>query len=156
MVEEEEDEEEEERNQGAEKRQPPAGSKFVGLVPDALKHAEPGLEKDKDFRKKLREAKESRINTKAAFPQVRGAGAQIDFRDVLRTSGGPAKKEFKGGVQVDFRDLLKVQVYDHTRGVTHSLTHSYAHTYCHILSLTHLLLILLIFSDHKRDSPVLA
>lgn len=136
MVEEEEDEEEEERNQGAEKRQPPAGSKFVGLVPDALKHAEPGLEEDKDFRKKLREAKESRINTKAAFPQVRGAGAQIDFRDVLRTSGGPAKKDFKGGVQVDFRDLLKVQVYDHTRGVTHSLirSHILSHTVTHSLT----------------------
>lgn len=72
------------------------------------------MEEEIDFRKKLKEAKESKINTKAAFPQAKPQGAQVDFRDVLRrASGAPEKKEFKSGskAQLDFRDLLRVRIY---------------------------------------------
>ena len=78
-----------------------------------MKHMEPGMEEEIDFRKKLKEAKESKINTKAAFPQAKPKGAQVDFRDVLRRAGGPEKKDFKSGskAQLDFRDLLKVRMH---------------------------------------------
>ena len=87
-----------------------------------FKDAEPGLEEDKDFRKKLRETKDSKINTRASFPEVRGRGAQIDFRDVLRSSGGPEKKKFKTGsqAQMDFRTVLKVRWIEDTHTHTHT------------------------------------
>lgn len=107
---------------GGKDRKPPAGAKAV-VLPEAMKHTEPGMEEEIDFRKKLKEAKASKIDTKAAFPQAKPKGAQIDFRDVLRRATGPEKKEFKSGskAQLDFRDLLRVSVCVYTTGLMHHI-----------------------------------
>ena len=79
---------------------------------DVLQKVEPGLEENKDFRQKLRKSEQTKINTKAAFPDQRKGPEQVDFRNLLRKSTGPEKKEFKSGskVQVDFRTSLKPKV----------------------------------------------
>lgn len=71
---------------------------------------EPGLEEDKDFRRKLKKATDSKINTAAAFPSQKAKVEQVDFRNVLRKTEGPGKKQFKSGEQVDFRSQLKPKV----------------------------------------------
>lgn len=70
------------------------------------------MEEDKDFRKKLRRTEDSNINTAAAFPTRRAAPEQVDFRNLLRKSTGPEKKDFKSGskAQLDFRTNLKPKV----------------------------------------------
>lgn len=76
---------------------------------EQFREVEPGLGEELDFRKKLHRAKEAKIDTAAAFPQSKGKGEQVDFRNVLRKTEGLDKKTFKAGsgVQVDFRNNLK-------------------------------------------------
>ena len=79
-------------------------------VLDAFAQAEPGLEENKDFRKKLHKTKDTKIDTTAAFPSQKKKPEQLDFRNLLKKSDGPAKKQFKSGEQVDFRSNLKPKV----------------------------------------------
>jgi hypothetical protein len=72
-----------------------------------MTHTEPGLEEDLDFRKKLRKATNTKIDTSAAFPSQQAKAEQVDFRNVLKKTEGPAKKKFISGEQVDFRTNLK-------------------------------------------------
>jgi hypothetical protein len=62
-----------------------------------------------DFRKKLQKTSATKIDTRAAFPQARPKGDQVDFRNVLKRSTGPERKMYKSGgaVQTDFRGSLK-------------------------------------------------
>lgn len=76
---------------------------------EVLQEVEPGLEENKDFRKKLHKTGETKIDTKAAFPSQKSKAEQIDFRNVLKKATGPEKKSFKVE-QVDFRNNLKPRV----------------------------------------------
>ena len=64
---------------------------------------------DGDFRRKLQKATATKIDTRAAFPQARPKGEQVDFRNVLKKTTGPERKVYKSGgaVQTDFRAGLK-------------------------------------------------
>ena len=79
----------------------------TSLPIEVLSHKEEGI--DGDFRKKLRKAEETKIDTTKAFPQARTKGEQVDFRNVLRKSTGPERKDIKTGAsaQSDFRSSLK-------------------------------------------------
>lgn len=81
-------------------------------LPDAFAIIEPGMEEEKDFRKKLRRTEDSKIDTKAAFPSTKKGAEQIDFRNLLKKSDGPGKKDIKSGskAQVDFRTNLRSKV----------------------------------------------
>lgn len=77
---------------------------------EVLKAAEPGLEGG-DFRQKLRKARDTKINTAAAFPEAKANPEQVDFRNILKkTSSGTERKDTKGGSieeQPDFKGNLK-------------------------------------------------
>ncbi len=80
----------------------------TSLPIEVLAKKEDGI--DGDFRKKLRKAEETKIDTTKAFPQAKPKGEQVDFRNVLRKKvGGVEKKEVKSGAraQNDFRSSLK-------------------------------------------------
>ena len=82
----------------------------ASLPLEALGEKEEGI--DGDFRKKLRKAGNTKIDTTKAFPQAKGKGEQVDFRNVLRKTSGPEKKQFRSGssAQSDFRSSLKAHV----------------------------------------------
>ena len=82
-------------------------SKTGGLPPPMMEKEEPGVEGG-DFRTKLRQAG-TKINTRAAFPEAKAKGEQVDFRTVLKKSTGPEKKRFRSEQQ-DFRGSLKRKV----------------------------------------------
>ena len=90
----------------------PTENKSSETVKDVLTVAEPGLKEDKDFRKKLRRTEDAKIDTKAAFPSTKKKAEQVDFRNVLRKSDGPGKKDIKSGskAQIDFRTNLRSKV----------------------------------------------
>ena len=53
---------------------------------------------------------------RAAFPQAKGKGEQVDFRNVLKTRVSVERKSYASGstAQSDFRDSLKKRtVWDH-------------------------------------------
>ncbi len=79
----------------------------TSLPLNVLAKKEDGI--DGDFRKKLRKADETKIDTTKAFPQAKPKGEQVDFRNVLRKTTGPEKKNIKTGAraQDDFRGSLK-------------------------------------------------
>ena len=109
----EEDDADEELRQLEERYPEPSEKKLnEGAGKDAFSNTEPGLEEDKDFRKKLRRTENSKIDTKAAFPSTKGKAEQVDFRNLLKKSDGPGKKDIKSGskAQVDFRANLKSKV----------------------------------------------
>ena len=95
-----------ERHSHDSKQQPAAPTGKSGLPMDVLQKAEPGLEGG-DFRKKLKVA-DSNIDTRAAFPEKKAKAEQVDFRNLLKKSGGPEKKPIKSGgrAQADFRSNL--------------------------------------------------
>ena len=100
-----------ERVQYRQTKQVGDGPKAVGGLPsDVLAKQEEGIEGD--FRKKLQKTSETKIDTRAAFPQARTKGEQLDFRNVLKKTKGPERKMFKTGghAQLDFRGNLKKQV----------------------------------------------
>ena len=82
--------------------------KIIGVPLEYLVKEEPGVASG-DFRTKLHKAENTKVNTKAAFPQAKPRGEQVDFRTVLKRSGGPERKQFRSGgsAQTDFRDSLK-------------------------------------------------
>ena len=82
----------------------------TSLPQDVLAEKEEGI--DGDFRKKLRKAGKTKIDTTKAFPQARPKGEQVDFRNVLRKTAGPERKVFKSGssAQSDFRSSLRGRV----------------------------------------------
>ena len=83
----------------------------TGLPLEVLKAAEPGLEGG-DFRRKLRKARDTKINTAAAFPEAKANPEQVDFRNVLKKVSASDKRDVKGGSeeQADFRSLKKSKV----------------------------------------------
>ena len=62
-----------------------------------------------DFRSRLRTSGQKKIDTRAAFPQARGKGEQVDFRDVLKKKVSVERKTYSSGstAQTDFREQLK-------------------------------------------------
>lgn len=81
-----------------------------GLPLDVLKAAEPGLE-GSDFRQKLRKAKDTKINTAAAFPEAKATAEQVDFRNILKKTPGVEKKGSRTGEeQAGFKTHLKKKV----------------------------------------------
>ena len=85
---------------------------------------EPGLEENKDFRTKLRKAEDTKIDTKAAFPNQKQKAEQVDFRNVLRKTTGPEKKSFQVE-QLDFRTNLKPKVWSGTISNSRTCTSNY-------------------------------
>ena len=79
----------------------------TSLPIEVLTKKEEGI--DGDFRKKLRKAEATKIDTTKAFPQAKPKGEQVDFRNVLRKAAGPETKRIKTGAaaQSDFRGSLK-------------------------------------------------
>ena len=82
--------------------------KALPAISGVLQKEEPGVAGG-DFRAKLQRTTESKIDTKAAFPSQKMAGAQMDFRNVLKKTSGPEKKVIKSGsaTQTDFRTNLR-------------------------------------------------
>jgi len=82
--------------------------KALPAISGVLQKEEPGVAGG-DFRAKLQRTTESKIDTKAAFPSQKTAGAQVDFRNVLKKTSGPEKKVVKSGsaTQTDFRTNLR-------------------------------------------------
>ena len=80
---------------------------FPPLLPPSLSQLK-GVP-DGDFRSRLRTAAQKKIDTRAAFPQARAKGEQVDFRDVLKNRVSVEKKAYSSGraAQTDFREQLK-------------------------------------------------